>query len=94
MTPTIQDEISGHLLALERLYRIVDERKPTGERLTVQELQACTLAASGLTDRQIADRLYLAADTIGRHLSSAYRKLGVRKRTQLAAALAGRDVAA
>jgi DNA-binding CsgD family transcriptional regulator len=62
---------------------------PTGVRaFTPSERQVAQLAAIGLTNRQIAERLFLSEKTIEAHLSRAYRKLGVRSRTQLAVHLA------
>lgn len=55
--------------------------------LSPQELQIATLAASGLTNRQIAGRLFLSHRTIGTHLYQAFPKLGISSRLQLAEAL-------
>ncbi|MEU8662186.1 AAA family ATPase [Actinoplanes philippinensis] len=59
------------------------------ERLSPQELQIATLAAEGLTNRQIAERLFLSHRTVGSHLYRIYPKLGVTRRAQLAGALRG-----
>ena len=60
------------------------------ESLSPQELQIATLAAEGLTNRQIAERLFLSHRTVGSHLYRVYPKLGVTRRAQLAGALANR----
>jgi DNA-binding CsgD family transcriptional regulator len=52
--------------------------------LTPSERQVAALAADALTNRQIAERLYVTEKTVETHLSRAYRKLGVTSRTQLA----------
>ncbi|MFI7450448.1 AAA family ATPase [Nonomuraea sp. NPDC049714] len=52
-------------------------------RLTAQELQVVRLAAGGLSNREIAVRLFLSPRTVGHHLYKAYPKLGVTKRTEL-----------
>ncbi|MFC4071642.1 LuxR C-terminal-related transcriptional regulator, partial [Actinoplanes subglobosus] len=57
------------------------------EQLSPQELQIATLAAEGLTNRQIAERLFLSHRTVGSHLYRIYPKLGVTRRAQLAGAL-------
>jgi DNA-binding CsgD family transcriptional regulator len=55
--------------------------------LTGQELQVGRLAASGFSNREIADRLYLSSATVSTHLRSTFQKLGVSRRTQLSALL-------
>jgi DNA-binding CsgD family transcriptional regulator len=45
------------------------------------------LAAEGLTNREIAERLYVTIKTVETHLMAVYRKLGIRTRDQLAGAL-------
>ena len=56
--------------------------------LTQQELQIAQLAATGLTNRQIGQKLYLSHRTIGYHLHRIFPKLGVTTRAQLKEALA------
>ncbi|MFI6500165.1 ATP-binding protein [Nonomuraea typhae] len=58
------------------------------ERLTPQELQTVQLVAQGLTNRQVGARLFLSPRTVGHHLYTAFPKLGVTSRTQLAALIA------
>ena len=58
------------------------------DQLTAQELQIAQLAAHGLTNREIGQRLYLSHRTIATHLYRACPKLGITARTELAAALA------
>ncbi|WP_426512014.1 AAA family ATPase [Dactylosporangium sp. McL0621] len=53
------------------------------DRLTPQELQIAQLAAEGLTNREIGERLYLSHRTIGSHLHRIFPKLGVTSRAQL-----------
>jgi len=48
--------------------------------LTVRELEILLLAARGLSNRQIANRVYLAEGTVKRHLSNTYNKMGVGSR--------------
>jgi DNA-binding CsgD family transcriptional regulator len=49
------------------------------------------MARDGLSNREIASGLYLSPKTVEMHLSHAYRKLGLRSRAQLAAALSGAE---
>jgi DNA-binding CsgD family transcriptional regulator len=52
--------------------------------LTPQERQTALLVSSGLGNSEIAARLFLSRRTVEHHLSNAYRKLGVRSRSELA----------
>jgi DNA-binding CsgD family transcriptional regulator len=53
------------------------------DRLTAQELQIAQLAAEGLSNRQIAERLFLSPRTIGGHLYRLFPKLEITARAQL-----------
>jgi DNA-binding CsgD family transcriptional regulator len=55
--------------------------------LTAAEWRVCRQAAEGHTNREVAQALFVTEKTIERHLSSAYQKLGIRSRFQLAAAI-------
>ncbi|MEY9933935.1 DNA-binding CsgD family transcriptional regulator [Catenulispora sp. GP43] len=59
-----------------------------GADLTPQELQIAQLAAQGLTNRDIATRLFLSPRTVGFHLHKIFPKLGITARAQLRDALA------
>jgi pimeloyl-ACP methyl ester carboxylesterase/DNA-binding CsgD family transcriptional regulator len=58
------------------------------EPLTVRELEVLELIASGLTNDEIADKLFVSARTVERHLSNLYRKLGLSGKAARAAAAA------
>ncbi|WP_432574104.1 AAA family ATPase [Kineococcus sp. SYSU DK005] len=60
---------------------------PGRERLTSQELQVALLAADGLSNREIGQRLFLSHRTVGSHLYRTYSKLGINGRAHLRAAL-------
>ena len=51
--------------------------------LTPQQRQIVRLASDGLTDREIADRLFLSPRTVSSHLYRSYPKLAVASRHQL-----------
>jgi DNA-binding CsgD family transcriptional regulator len=57
------------------------------ESLTAGERRVADLAAAGLTNRQIAEDLFLTTRTVEHHLTHAYQKLGISSRTQLVQAL-------
>ena len=62
--------------------------------LTASELRVARMAAEGLTNREIAQALFLTEKTIEVHLTRAYRKLEIRSRSQLARALPATAVSA
>ena len=57
------------------------------EKLTPHELSIAQLAAEGLTNREIGQRLYLSHRTVGTHLHRIFPKLGVSSRADLAGTL-------
>jgi DNA-binding NarL/FixJ family response regulator len=64
--------------------RVGAERR---DELTAAELRVARMAAEGMTNREIAQALFLTEKTIEHHLSSVYRKLGIRSRVHLVRAL-------
>jgi DNA-binding CsgD family transcriptional regulator len=62
--------------------------------LTEQEQQIAALAAEGLSNREIGQRLYISHRTVGSHLYRIFPKLGIATRAQLTAAIRGDDVPA
>lgn len=60
-------------------------RPPTGwEALTGTERAVVELAAQGLTNRQIGERMFISRRTVETHLAHAFAKLGVSSRSRLA----------
>jgi DNA-binding CsgD family transcriptional regulator len=66
-------------------------RKSVGDELTPSEEAVASLAGSGLTNREIAERMFISAKTVEANLSRAYRKLGIRSRAELGALMAERE---
>lgn len=84
--------------------RAYDELRATGARpamildsgpdsLTASELRVARMAAGGMTNRAIAEQLFVTQKTIEVHLGHCYQKLGISSRTALPAVL-GQDEAA
>lgn len=59
--------------------------------MTDSELGVARLAAEGLTNRQIGDRLFISRRTVGTHLAHVFQKLEINRRAQLAAEVTRRD---
>jgi DNA-binding CsgD family transcriptional regulator len=57
---------------------------PATALLTHREREVVELAARGLTNREIAERLYVSIRTVNTHLYRSYAKLGVNDRDELA----------
>ena len=71
-----------------------ERKRPSSgwDALTPMERQVVDLAAEGLTNPQIAERLFVARGTVKVHLGHVFSKLGVTTRTELAALAARRPV--
>jgi DNA-binding CsgD family transcriptional regulator len=67
-------------------------RRPIHVRLTPQELRVALQVAEGLTNQEVAARLFLSHKTVEVHLGHIYDKLGVHSRTGLARLIAGGEV--
>jgi ATP/maltotriose-dependent transcriptional regulator MalT len=95
------DAPAGHLRAeavreLRRIGRRINRAGRAGRAnavgsatLTAREREIARLVADGLTNRVVAEQLFLSQKTVESHLASAFVKLGVRTRGALAAALDG-----
>ena len=64
------------------------------DSLTPSERRVAQLAADGLSNREIAQNLFVTTRTVEGHLTHAYQKLAITSREQLPAALAPPDAAA
>jgi predicted ATPase/DNA-binding NarL/FixJ family response regulator len=82
------DEAIGYALQTEE--PSVTPKDSAG--LSGRELEVLRLVAEGLTDPQVAERLYLSPRTVGFHLRSIYRKLGVPSRAAAAKAAVERSL--
>jgi NarL family two-component system response regulator LiaR len=56
--------------------------QPLAEPLSARELEVLDLIAAGLTNPEIADRLFIAHGTVKRHINNIYGKLQVRHRAE------------
>jgi DNA-binding CsgD family transcriptional regulator len=70
---------------------VAHDGRPALVTLTPQQRQIATLAAAGLTNKQIGERLYLSHRTVATHLYQIFPKLGVTSRAALRDALSGNE---
>ena len=83
---TLDPQASRQVMA--RLRNHIDNVDPVAA-LSAQEKRVLELIGEGLTNRQIAERMFLAEKTVKNYVSALLSKLGMQRRTQ-AAALAAR----
>jgi DNA-binding CsgD family transcriptional regulator len=74
--------------ARRELDRVGLRRAPPGE-LTASESRVAELAASGLTNREIAQGAFMSVKTVEANLARVYRKFGIHSRAELGARMAG-----
>jgi NarL family two-component system response regulator LiaR len=61
---------------------VPDERKREGLGITPRELEILGLISTGLSNREIAGRLFVSENTVKTHSSRLFDKLGAKRRTQ------------
>jgi DNA-binding CsgD family transcriptional regulator len=69
-------------------------RPKAEDELTPSEERVATLAAGGMTNREVAASLNITPKTVEAHLARAYRKLDISSRAELGARMASREMAA
>lgn len=82
LTSTIVAALAGQIAVPQTI-----RKRVAWGTLSLRERQVLELVASGLTNGEIADRLYLSESTVKSHLSSSFRKLSVCSRAEAAAAV-------
>lgn len=78
---TIHEEVAAKVMP-----RLLQQSKSPAIdcKLTARELAITTLIGEGMTNKEIAERLYLSIGTVKNHLTQILQKTGLRDRTQLA----------
>lgn len=76
-TVVVREVVVPAAAAFER-----DQRRLESLAITPRELEILELIAEGLSNREIADRLFVSENTVKTHSSRVFDKLGARRRTQ------------
>lgn len=79
LLPTVRAVLAGQLVIPRELRRRIEN-----PQLSAREKQVLSLMIMGLSNGEIAARLFIAQTTVKTHLGSAYRKLGVSSRAEAA----------
>ena len=85
--PTWAEQTRGEL-------DVVGPKRRAPDELTATELRVAELAATGLTNRGIAQAAFISEKTVEAHMARVYRKLGIRSRAELGARMARNPEAA
>ncbi|WP_124054658.1 response regulator [Arcanobacterium ihumii] len=94
ITEVIRAVANGRILLDERTVtrRRADHDDPTAE-LTPSERKVLDLIGDGLSNREIGEKLGVAEKTVKNHITSLLAKMGMQRRTQVAAWVAGQRAA-
>jgi DNA-binding NarL/FixJ family response regulator len=82
----LEGEVVIHPRVASRLVRELTrpEKKKDEVRLTRREIDVLDLLVKGNTNKEMADSMFISEKTVKNHLTSIFRKLGVKDRTQAA----------
>lgn len=61
---------------------VLDQQKREALSITPREMEILGLVAEGLSNREIAEKLFVSENTVKTHCSRAFDKLGAQRRTQ------------
>jgi DNA-binding NarL/FixJ family response regulator len=86
LAPTVRAVAAGQLVIPRELHRRLET-----PNLSVREKQVLSLVVMGLSNNEIAQRLFIGQTTVKTHLSSVFRKLGVSSRAEAAHLVADPD---
>lgn len=82
----MQGEVVIHPRVANRLVRELsrNEKKKNDVRLTKRESDVLSLLVKGYSNKEMAEAMFISEKTVKNHLTSIFRKLGVKDRTQAA----------
>ncbi len=71
--------------------QVISQQRMQQHGLSTREIEVVHMVASGLTNPQVAEKLFISPRTVQNHLRSIYAKVGVHNRTRLLYKLASKD---
>ena len=74
--------IEKEVIVQKNLLFQINQKEISDRKISQRELQVLELMSDGLTNQEIADRLFVSLNTIKTHTSNLYEKLEVKRRTQ------------
>ncbi|GEC79911.1 helix-turn-helix transcriptional regulator [Flavobacterium aquatile LMG 4008 = ATCC 11947] len=74
--------IEKEIVVEKRLDFVVNEEELNNRKISKRELEVLELMAQGLSNQEIASRLFVSLNTIKTHSSNLFQKLEVKRRTQ------------
>jgi two-component system, NarL family, response regulator LiaR len=74
--------LTKQVLASEAVSFVADQARASQLGITARELEILGLIATGLSNREIAGRLFISENTVKTHSSRVFDKLGAKRRTQ------------
>jgi ATP/maltotriose-dependent transcriptional regulator MalT len=83
--PVVPEETGGQVSAESAVAEqqfLPDERRREDLRITPRELEILNLMAQGMSNREIAEKLFVSENTVKTHSSRVFDKLGAKRRTQ------------
>ena len=90
LVDVIERVASGERVGLDSVSRRREQRSHS--ELSMREREVLALVALGMTNREVADELYLSVDTVKTYVKRLYSKMGVSNRTQAALRATGYDL--
>ncbi|HEY6247316.1 MAG TPA: response regulator transcription factor [Pyrinomonadaceae bacterium] len=88
LQPSVAAKVVAEFARLTR--KTIEHSNSFSEPLSEREVEILRLIAHGASNREIADKLFLAEGTVKNHVTNILGKLGVRDRTQ--AAIKAKDI--
>ncbi len=74
--------IEKEVIVQKNVHFQINQEELSNRKISHRELQVLELMSDGLTNQEIADRLFVSLNTIKTHSSNLYEKLEVKRRTQ------------